>query len=338
MRYYIMPSRDIRRNLATEEYLMDHAPLDEPLLLLYIQDPCVIIGRNQNVYEEIDLTYLREQNITLTRRISGGGAVYDDLGNLSFSFVSRKGDVTFGDYQGVTTPILNALKEMGAKDVYAGGRNDLYHEGRKFSGNAMYSKNDRTYSHGTLMYDVDLDVLQQILTVNKEKIASKATPSVRKNVTNLKPLLTPDYQTNTTEAFRDQLILQLYHVDTFSKIKDKVLRLSAEDEREIEALFRKKYANTDWIFGKSPAFELKNRVRIPKVGIVEVQVATKEGRISHIRFLGDFFGSLPVSELEKKLCGKAFRYQAISDVLNTLTLSDYILHLTNEECLSLLFS
>lgn len=202
----------------------------------------------------------------------------------------------------------------------------------------MYSKNDRTYSHGTLMYDVDLDVLQQILTVNKEKIASKATPSVRKNVTNLKPLLTPDYQTNTTEAFRDQLILQLYHVDTFSKIKDKVLRLSAEDEREIEALFRKKYANTDWIFGKSPAFELKNRVRIPKVGIVEVQVATKEGRISHIRFLGDFFGSLPVSELEKKLCGKAFRYQAISDVLNTLTLSDYILHLTNEECLSLLFS
>lgn len=338
MRYYIMPSRDIRRNLATEEYLMDHAPLDEPLLLLYIQEPCVIIGRNQNVYEEIDLAYLREQDITLTRRISGGGAVYDDLGNLSFSFVSRKGDVTFGDYKGVTTPILNALKAMGATGVYAGGRNDLYHDGRKFSGNAMYSKHDRTYSHGTLMYDVDLDVLQQILTVNKEKIASKATPSVRKNVTNIKPLLTPDYQTATTEAFRDQLLLQMYQTDAFSNIKEKELVLTTKDEQAIETLLREKYANPDWIFGRSPAFELKNRVRIPQVGIVEVQVTTQEGRIKQIRFLGDFFGSLPVSDLEQKLIGRPFRYQAIAKFLESITLTDYILHLDNKDFLSLLFS
>jgi len=107
-----MGSKDIRMNLATEEYLMDHANVDEPLLLLYIQEPCVIIGRNQNVYEEINLRYLRAHQIVLTRRTSGGGAVYDDLGNMSFSFVTQKNATTFGDYQGVTQPILEALHRM----------------------------------------------------------------------------------------------------------------------------------------------------------------------------------------------------------------------------------
>jgi len=201
-----MESKDIRMNLATEEYLMDHANVDEPLLLLYIQEPCVIIGRNQNVYEEINLRYLRAHQIVLTRRTSGGGAVYDDLGNMSFSFVTQKNVTTFGDYQGVTQPILEALHRMGATQATSGGRNDLYIEGRKFSGNAMYTKNGRTYSHGTLMYDVDVSVLDQLLTVAKEKIASKATQSVRKNVTNVRPYLDTKWQKLTTEEFREQLL------------------------------------------------------------------------------------------------------------------------------------
>ena len=112
MRYHIMESNDIRMNLATEEYLMNHADVSEPLFLVYIQSPCVIIGRNQNAYEELDLNYLRENHITLTRRISGGGAVFDDLGNMSFSFVKKRDEVQFGDYQNVTEPILAALHKI----------------------------------------------------------------------------------------------------------------------------------------------------------------------------------------------------------------------------------
>lgn len=149
-----MKSDDIRMNLATEEYLMNNVDISEPCLLLYIQKPCVIIGRNQNAYEEINFDYLRHNDIVLTRRTSGGGAVYDDLGNMSFSFVTKKDVTHFGDYHGATQPILKALQKMGAKEVEVRGRNDLFVEGKKFSGNAMYTKNDRSYSHGTLMFDV----------------------------------------------------------------------------------------------------------------------------------------------------------------------------------------
>lgn len=118
MRYVIMQSRDIRENLATEDYLLNTLSFEEPLVLFYIQEPCVILGRNQNAYEEIDLAYAREKGIVITRRLSGGGAVYDDLGNVSFSFVVQEGHQAFGDFKAFTKPIIEALHKMGA----TGGR------------------------------------------------------------------------------------------------------------------------------------------------------------------------------------------------------------------------
>jgi lipoate-protein ligase A len=189
MRYHIMESQDIRRNLATEEYLMNHFTSEDSLFLLYIQKPSVIIGRNQNVYEETNLNYLRENKVTLTRRKSGDGAVYDDLFNLSFSFVGPKNSMKFGEYESIVSPILQALKNMGPKNAKVGGRNDLYVDEMKFSGNTLYTKKNRVYSHGTLMYDVDLTVLEKILTVSKGKIESKVTPSVSEAITNIKLFL-----------------------------------------------------------------------------------------------------------------------------------------------------
>lgn len=337
MRYHIMESRDIRMNLATEEYLMDHADIEEPLLLLYIQEPCVIIGRNQNAYEEINLRYLREHGITLTRRISGGGAVYDDLGNMSFSFVTKKNQTAFGDYQGVTQPILHALHRMGATDAQAGGRNDLYLDGKKFSGNAMYTKHGRTYSHGTLMYHVDLSVLDQLLTVSEEKISSKATRSVRKNVTNVRPYLDEKWQRLTTEGFRDQLLCELYQVESLTAIADKRLTLTVEDRQLIQALFDEKYANNQWIYGETPAFDIERRTRIPNVGIVDVKIATKAGIIEGIHFFGDFFGALPIDELEQAMIGLPFVYEDIEVFLEKHAIEEYILHFTKQACLELLF-
>lgn len=173
MRYVIMQSRDIRENLATEDYLLNTLSFEEPLVLFYIQEPCVILGRNQNAYEEIDLAYAREKGIVITRRLSGGGAVYDDLGNVSFSFVVQEGHQAFGDFKAFTKPIIEALHKMGATGAEISGRNDLLIEGKKFSGNAMYTKKGKMYTHGTLMYDVDLAEVQRVLTVSKKKLNQK---------------------------------------------------------------------------------------------------------------------------------------------------------------------
>ena len=190
---------------------------------------------------------------------------------MSFSFVKKRDEVQFGDYQNVTEPILAALHKMGATQAQSGGRNDLYIDGLKFSGNAMYSKNNRTYSHGTLMYDVDLSVLDRILTVSKEKIASKATPSVKKNVTNVKGYLKPEFQFERTEDFRNQLLCELYGVKSLAEIKDKELVLTQADREAIQKLFDEKYANDAWIFGEAPAFEYNKRTRIASVGIAQSQ-------------------------------------------------------------------
>lgn len=338
MRYHIMKSQDIRRNLATEEYLMSRFVGEEPLFLLYIQTPCVIIGRNQNAYEEIDLNYLRENDVTLTRRTSGGGAVYDDLGNLSFSFVTTKNSTKFGEYESITLPILQALKRMGATNATAGGRNDLYIDGMKFSGNAMYTKKNRLYSHGTLMYNVNLTVLEKILTVSKEKIASKATKSVRKSVTNIRSFLNSNFQFEKTEDFRDALIREVYHVSDLQDIAGKKLELTREDQVAIDQIVKDRYANNDWVYGETPKFTLSRRIRIPNVGIVDVRLTTTKGKITAIRFFGDYFGQKNVSILEQKLINQSFIYEAIEASLRDIDVSEFIFQFSNDDLLSLLFS
>lgn len=337
MRFHIMDSRDICENLATEEYLMKTADLAEPLFLLYIQKPCVIIGRNQNVYEEIHFDYLRQEGITLTRRTSGGGAVYDDLGNVSFSLVMKKGTQVFGDYHEVTKPILHALQRMGATTATMGGRNDLYIEGKKFSGNAMYARQNRTYSHGTLMYDVDLSILEKVLSVPKEKIQSKATPSVQSHVTNLKPYLDTVFQFATTEDFAHALLCQLYQVDTIEEINDCALVLTAEDRVAIEKIKRNRYANSTWVYGEIPDFTWQRRKRFEKVGIVDIQTNIINGKISDLRIFGDFFGEFPIEEFEEKLKGVLFQREAIAAVLCTIEISKYLLNFSTEDFFKLLF-
>ncbi|MHC5375472.1 lipoate--protein ligase [Enterococcus sp. LJL120] len=337
MRYFIMPHQDIRYNLATEEYLMKTLPITEPTLLLYIQKPCVIIGRNQNAYAEIDFQYLKEQGITLTRRTSGGGAVYDDLGNLSFSFVTAKNRRDFGDYAGATAPIIQALQQMGAELAEVGGRNDLYIEGLKFSGNAMYSKGERTYSHGTLMYDVDLSVLDHVLKVDPEKIASKATKSVRKNVTNIKPYLNPEFQFADTADFRDELLRQIFSVRDLAEIAQQQIVLTTKDEAAIEKLFAERYANDQWVYGAAPDYQVSRRIRLAGVGIVELHFSIAAGKISAFEILGDFFGEKDIHELTSALIGQEFNEATLKEFLQKNSVSEYIFNFSNQDFLNLLF-
>ncbi|OTN89226.1 hypothetical protein A5819_001718 [Enterococcus sp. 7E2_DIV0204] len=335
MYYVIMPSQDIRRNLATEQYLLNQRTFDEPLVLFYIQKPCVIVGRNQNVRAEVDLKYAKEHQVMITRRLSGGGAVYDDLGNLSFSFVVNADHASFGNFKLFTQPIIEALHEMGATGAEVSGRNDLMIDGKKFSGNAMYTKNKKMYSHGTLMLDVDLDEVSRVLTVSEKKLASKGTKSVRSRVTNLKPYLAKEYQDITTEAFRDKLLLHLFSADTMEAIQTHEYKLTQADEQAIDQLVADIYANDAWIFGEEPKYTIKREEKF-KGGLIEANISIEKDRITAITIYGDYFSQKDTQEVADLLIGCKYAPEAIKQVLAPIRIDDYFANVTKEEFVQLL--
>lgn len=167
--YYVKNERngkeihDPKLNLAIEYYLLNEVKLDESILLFYINNNSIIIGRNQNTYEEVNTTYVEENNIDVVRRFSGGGAVYHDMGVLCFCFITEDDGNSFRDFKRFTSPVIDALHQMGVNGAELKGRNDLVINDKKFSGNAMYSKNGRMTAHGTLMFDSEIDAVVKAL-------------------------------------------------------------------------------------------------------------------------------------------------------------------------------
>lgn len=335
MYYVSMKDHEIGRNLATEQYLMNNVEFDEPLVLFYYEEPCIIVGRNQNTLEEINADYVREHNITVTRRLSGGGAVYQDLGNLCFSFVVDSDSQEFGDFKTFTQPIIDVLHEMGATTANVSGRNDLLVDGKKFSGNAMYSRNGKTFSHGTLMLNVDLNVVPNALTVPTDKIASKGIKSVRSRVTNLRPFLAPEYQNITVPEFRDTLLTKLFNVDSLAEIKDKEYQVTPEQQKAIDKIYKDYYANWDWVYGKSPEFSVKRRQHFD-MGTIDARLQVTDGHIQNIKFFGDFFGSGDVHDVEKALTGLRYDHEAIAEKLTAIDLNRYFTGIPREDVIDLI--
>lgn len=335
MHYVIMKSDDIGMNLATEQYLMNEKTFDEPLLLFYIEKPCIIVGRNQNTYEEINAQYIEDNNITVTRRLSGGGAVYQDLGNLCFSFVVNNSTDVFGDFKKYTQPVIEALHKLGAASAEGGGRNDLLVDGKKFSGNAMYSKNGKTFSHGTLSWDVDLDVLTKALNVPADKIASKGIKSIRQRVTNIKPYVDPKYQDLTTGQFRDVLLLTMFDADNIDEIKSHEYIVTLEDQAEIDKIVKDIYHNWDWVYGKNPEFSIQKRQHF-SMGTIDARINSNHGKIEEIKFYGDFFGTEPVQSLADTLTGVNFDRAGITEALSDVDLGKYFSGIEKDDFIELL--
>lgn len=333
MRYLASPSTDIRENLAIETYLMEHANLDEPILYFYINSPCIIVGRYQNVLEEINQDYVDQHHIILTRRTSGGGAVYDDLGNVSFSFITKDDGDAVGNFKRFTDPVINALHEMGATGATMTGRNDLTIDGKKFSGNAMHVEKGRMFSHGTLMYDVDQSVLTKALNVPADKIASKGIKSVRSRVTNLKPHFAPAYQNLTIEEFRDALAKKILNIKNLEDANTYVL----DDEAlaGVHDLEQRYFKNWDWIYGKSPAFNVKRREHFA-AGTVEFSLNVDEGHITNIQITGDFFGQADIKDVENRLIGTKYESNAVKQVFDSMDVSKYFGQVTENELVDLL--
>lgn len=336
MYYVSMKSNDIRRNLATETYLMNEKNFDEPLLLFYIEGPCIIVGRNQNTLEEINKQYVDDNNIVVTRRLSGGGAVYQDLGNLCFSFVVDSDSKEFGDFKSFVQPIVDALHDMGATSAEVSGRNDILIDGKKFSGNAMYTKNGKTFSHGTLMLDVDLSVVGKALTVPEDKIKSKGIKSVRSRVTNLKPYLNGEYQNITTPEFRDILLKELFHVNDLTEIADKEYQLTDEDNAAIDRIFDDLYNNWDWVYGNSPEFSVKKRQHFTN-GTIDARLKIDDGKIQNVVFYGDYFGPKDATELAEQLKGVRFDRSSVQTALADVDLNQYFAGISEEDFLTMLF-
>lgn len=338
--YYVKNERngeeihDPRLNLAIEYYLLNEVVLDEPILLFYINDNSIIIGRNQNTYEEVNTDYVEENDVTVVRRFSGGGAVYHDMGVLNFCFLTKDDGQSFRDFKKFTTPVINALHQMGVDGAELRGRNDLVIDGKKFSGNAMYAKNGRLTSHGTLMFDSQIEAVVSALKPKKHKLESKGIKSIRSRVTNIKPFLDDSYQYMNAKDFRDKLLLYIFDTDKSEDIKEYVL--TEEDWKKIDAFAEQYTANWDWNYGKSPAFDMERSERL-SVGTVEVKMNVRKGVLEDIRIYGDFFGLGEIEDVENKLKGIAYNKESIKKAVDEIDIHKYFGQMDSQELVKLLY-
>lgn len=308
-----------RWNLAMEMYLLEEKALSEPCIFFYINSPSIIIGRNQNTVEEINEDYVAAHHLAVVRRMSGGGAVYHDQGNLNFSFILPTSE-QFMDFKTATAPIVQALKNLGVKDVHLSGRNDLLIGTKKFSGLAMYRHKDRMVCHGTLLFNSDLAVVEQALTVHESKLKTKGIKSVRSRVTNILPHLPKEKQTMTTEDFREALLKELFHIQDVKEIP--LYLFTDEDYAHIEKLVERYYDNWDWNYGASPDFNIHGEKKFA-CGLLETRLLVKEGKILEAYFYGDFFGTEDVQQLNQALKNCPYEREAVAEKLASFTLADF---------------
>ena len=310
-------------NLAAEEWLLRNSP--EHIFMLWRNAPAVIVGRHQNTAAEINQDFVRKRGIAVIRRITGGGAVFHDLGNVNFSFVrlgQREGGLDFVRF---TTPILAALHAMGVACSFD-GRNDLVAGGRKFSGNAQHIERDRVLHHGTLLFDSRLECLAGALRPDPLKFQDKAVRSVPARVGMLKEHL-PHMD---VEEFMRQL---LEH--TLRTMPGTRRDLSGTEEEAIAELARTRYESWEWNFGVSPSYGFARRTRIP-AGTFDIRLDVRQGIIRAVCIRGDFFALRPVEELEALLCGYPHEREALAARLESTGPGSYVQGINTGDFLSCL--
>ena len=299
-------------NLAIEEYALS-LEQDETYLLFFINEPAIIIGRNQNTFEEINQDYVHNHGIHVVRRLSGGGAVYHDHGNLNFSFITKNDGDSFRNFSRFTEPVVEALQAMGV-DARLTGRNDLQIGDKKISGNAQFTTRGRMFSHGTLMFDVDLDEVTQALQVKADKIASKGIKSIRSRVANIREYLREDM---TIHEFKERL---LQSISSHSPVRE--YRLTELDWQGISKLADTRYRNWDWNFGRSPEFNVAGSKRFA-IGSIDIRLAVHSGVITGCKIYGDFFGMNDIADVEQALTGCRYDPTDVRRVLSTIDLTVY---------------
>lgn len=313
-------------NLAMEEYVLKNLPSEESYFLFYVNRPSIIVGKNQNTIEEVNKSYVDEKGIDVVRRISGGGAVYHDTGNLNFSFITDDDGNSFHNFKKFTEPIVQALQSLGV-DAEMTGRNDIQVGAAKISGNAMVKVKDRMFSHGTLMLNSELDEVQNALKVNPAKIKSKGVKSVRKRVANIEEFLTESIDIDQFKQIILKSIFGEQQVDEYV--------LTDEDWKNIEKLSNEKYRTWDWNYGKNPKYNFEREEKFEK-GFIQVKFDVKKGKIEHAKIFGDFFGEGDISDLEHALEGGLHDFNHLEEALANYNLYYYFGDIDKNEILRLM--
>ena len=324
-RYIQVDTTDPAFNLALEEYVFESLSKDYNYFILWQNASTVVVGRHQNTFNEVDEAFVRENNITVVRRLSGGGAVYHDLGNLNFTFIQDAAGKE-PDLGLFCRPVAQAIRTLGA-EAEVNGRNDITVNGMKFSGNAQYVKYGRVMHHGTLLFDSQLEVAAKALRPDPEKIKAKGVASVRSRITNLKPLLPEE---TTLEIFREALLKAL-----FEKEQMEVYSLTHADLTAIAALKEERYGTWAWNWGASPACDMTFSGRIEGCGQLSLQFRVKKGFITDAALYGDFFSAGDPQALAKSFIGYPATAEGIREAAEKADVSP-ILGLTTEALLDIL--
>lgn len=325
MRYLRNNHTDPYFNMAFDEYCLEQLTIDEPVFFLWQNRPSVIMGANQEVHTEVNLDYLKENNISLVRRVTGGGAVYHDLGNLNYTIVGRSDDLE-RDYPEYTRIMLQALQKLGVQATMS-GRNDILVEGRKVSGFAKRVCKNRLMIHGTLMFNVDIDKLTQVLCPPATKLQSKGIASVRSRVANLSEFLPDITDISLFKQHLENILSNNY--------ADQEWTLSPKDIQNIELLAHEKFEKWEWIYGHSPRATLNFSEKLA-CGTVHIHLNISENRITSCQFGGDFIGNIPTNELEDALTGLPYDRDSISKFLEETDISRYLDGVTSAELLQLI--
>lgn len=292
-------------NLAIEEYALRHLDPQYTYLLFYVNEPSIIIGRNQNTFGEIDQAYVQDRGIHVVRRLSGGGAVYHDTGNLNFSFITDYKQDRLHNFRLFTEPVVQVLQSLGA-NAELQGRNDLLVGGRKVSGNAQYSTPRRMFSHGTLLFDSDLGEVGRALNVKPSKMRSKGHESARSRVANIADHVEKEIDVPT---LRTRLLDGIFRGGEVP-----VYRLSGDDWDGVRRLMNERYGRWDWNYGASPPFDLQRSRRFD-FGEVDVRLDVRKGRIEQARLFGDMLGAESLRPLERRLEGVPYDREALLGAL-----------------------
>lgn len=309
-------------NFALEEYLLTQKDLDDDEIFLFWRtNPTIMVGRYQNTFSEINEKYVRENNVNVVRRNSGGGSIYTDMGAWQFTFIEKNYKEEGISFDKFTGPIVEALQKQDV-DAHFNSRNDLLIGNRKFSGNAQYRKDNAILHHGSILFNTDIQAMVESITVAEDKIIAKGIKSVRERVINISEVMKDNI---TSENFRDIMLDSLLKNST-------TYTLTKEDIKSINKIQKEKFESWDWNYGKNPIFNISRYKRF-NGGRVDFKLNVKKGIIKNCTIEGDFFLSGEISILEESFIDCKYVREDISKLLDTLDIENYFYKITKDDLL-----